>query len=113
MAYSTRETCQVSRVNYFSSPDVTYNDRPTGNSENDNVQCIRSSMVRLLNSTLRTLRSLGWRRCLVASDGFFRILRSVAFPGCERRLVVARVLVHELVEELCAGECASSREHRP
>lgn len=50
MAYATQATssepCQVSRVNYFSSPDVTYNDRPTGNSQNDNVQCIRSSMVR-------------------------------------------------------------------
>jgi len=53
MSYSTRanylEPCAVSRVNYFSSPDVVFEGKPTGNALNNNAQCIRDNMVRFLN----------------------------------------------------------------
>lgn len=42
----TDESCDVSRVNYFSNPDVSFEDKATGTSEEDNARAIRDNMVR-------------------------------------------------------------------
>lgn len=55
MSYS--DGCSVPRVNYFSNPDVTYLNKPTGDAQNNNAQCIRDRMVRLID--LNALRLAG------------------------------------------------------
>lgn len=37
----------VSRVNYFSNPEVDFGGKPTGNATADNARCIEDSMVSL------------------------------------------------------------------
>lgn len=40
------DDCEVPRVNYFSSPNIMLNDKPTGGEDADNVRVIELNMVR-------------------------------------------------------------------
>ncbi|CAM9269926.1 unnamed protein product [Ectocarpus sp. 8 AP-2014] len=44
MSYSSNGCSGVSRVNYFSNPDVSLGGEPTGTATNDNARCIEDSM---------------------------------------------------------------------
>lgn len=46
MSYDDDDDCNVPRVNYFSSPTVMLNDKPTGGEDADNVRVIELNMVR-------------------------------------------------------------------
>lgn len=45
MSYECEDDDTVPRVNYFSNPDVSYLDKPTGTSTEDNARAVRESMV--------------------------------------------------------------------
>ena len=50
MAYDSLD-CIAPRVNVFSNPDVSENDKKTGDDEHNNAQTIRNNKVRLPRST--------------------------------------------------------------
>jgi len=50
MSYST--DCSVTRVNYFSNPDVYVYDKPTGQEAADNARAIEDNMVRLMRGKI-------------------------------------------------------------
>lgn len=45
MSYECEDDDTVPRVNYFSNPGVSYLDKPTGTSTEDNARAVRESMV--------------------------------------------------------------------
>lgn len=45
MSYECEDDDSVPRVNYFSNPDVTYRDKPTGTATEDNAREFRENMA--------------------------------------------------------------------
>ena len=54
MAYRSGE-CKTEKINYFSNPDVKYNNEVTGDAMTNCAQCIRNTMVIFPTSSLRVL----------------------------------------------------------
>ena len=51
MSYNDEEDCNTPRVNWFSNPDVEYNDQVTGEDDTNCAQTIKDNMVRFLKTT--------------------------------------------------------------
>ena len=65
MSYS----CGSSRENYFSNPDVSYLDKPTGTASADNVRVLEDNMVKYSKMKPRSQQAFVYRVLLLYRAG--------------------------------------------
>lgn len=58
MSYGCPSSSSVSRINYFSNPDVSVLNKATGTSTEDNAKTIEDNMVRQARATATSGRSV-------------------------------------------------------